>query len=183
MVRYVILGMALLLSGPAVAGTGIDSLDLWGEYGLNQAERLYLASADDRVAMGGGGGEAPAQASEYKPRWFTKNKVHQYLGIGSIAAAGLTLLAPKEDEPSAHHSLGEAAAGLGVAAVLTGLIFHWEDIQLSNGLRDPDNLHATLTTLGTLGYLGAVSDAPESGHGGLGAFGAISMAVGIKMTW
>lgn len=107
--------------------------------------------------------------------------MHKYLGIGSLAAAGLTLLMPKEED-GAHEALGKTAAALGTLAVITGITFHWDDLNFSNGIKDPDVLHATLTTLGTLGYLAAVSAAPDA-HAGAGGVGAISMAVGIKMVW
>jgi len=45
---------------------------------------------------------------------------------------------PKEEDP--HEALGQAAVALGVGAVITGLIFHWDEINISNGFSDPDNL-------------------------------------------
>jgi hypothetical protein len=127
-----------------------------------------------------------------KTRWFTANKLHKYLGIGSIAAAGLTVLASGEAEGGegggkvdggVHEDLANLAAGLGGAAILTGLLFHWDDITLANGFSDPDNLHMILTTLGTLGYAKAIDAAPGEGHSGYGMFGAASMLLGIKMVW
>jgi len=118
----------------------------------------------------------------YRPRTFTGNKIHKYLGIGSMVAALLSAISPKEHD-GAHEYLADAAAGLGVGAVLTGVVFHGEEIELKNGFSDLDNLHALLTTVGTLGYILAVDEGGESGHAGLGAGGAISMLIGIKMTW
>ena len=154
-----------------------------GDYSLpenwdqGQSEPLILASADDSGApMIGSVAQEP-----FKERMITANKIHKYLGIGSLGAAALTLIAPKEED-GAHEALGRTAAALGTAAVITGLTFHWDDIKLSNGFSDPDNLHMALTTLGTLGFLAAVSEAPEP-HGGVGGLGAVSMAIGIKMVW
>jgi hypothetical protein len=130
--------------------------------------------------------------SPYRERWITGNKLHKYLGIGSIASAGLTLLTvgqANEGENGGkadggiHETFARTATALGGAAVLTGLLFHWDDIKLSNGFSDPDNLHMLLTTLGTLGYAEAVNRAPGDGHSGYGSAGAVSMALGIKMVW
>lgn len=131
------------------------------------------------------------KSDQYKSRWLTANKVHKYLGIGSIGAAGLTLLTidSADDEGGnnkdggIHETFARTATALGQAAVLTGLIFHWDDIKLSNGISDPDNLHLLLTTLGTLGYTKAVDQAPDESHSGYGSFGAASMLLGIKMVW
>ena len=151
---------------------------------------LQLASAAD-TRMTTTGDAAPVVAP-YKARWLTANKVHKYLGIGSIAAAGLTVLASGEAnggegggkvDGGIHEELANLAAGLGGAAILTGLLFHWDDITLANGFSDPDNLHMLLTTLGTLGYVKAIDVAPGDGHSGYGMFGAASMVLGIKMVW
>lgn len=146
---------------------------------------LQLASAADGMSSSSAD-RADSGSRPYHERWLTANKVHKYLGIGSISAAGLTLLASGEAEGTdggTHGQLAKLAAGLGGAAVLTGLIFHWDDISLANGFSDPDNLHMLLTTLGTLGYAKAVDLAPDEGHSGYGSFGAASMALGIKMVW
>lgn len=179
---WMIVVLSLCGSAPALAQDDLLSTgSVWGGYALDSNATLYLASAE-------GSDKASASAmtkeprAEYEKRLFTANNIHKYLGVGSIAAAGATLLAPKEED-GAHEALARTAAGLGVAAVITGLIFHWDDFDLSDGMGDPDNLHVMLTTAGTLGYLMAVSEAPDSGHAGFGAGGAIAMAVGIKMNW
>jgi hypothetical protein len=167
---------------PAFAQDALVTGSLWGDYALDNSATLYLASAEGDAKANPAAATTKSDKPAYEERYFTANTVHKYLGIGSIAAAGATLLAPKEED-GAHEALARTAAGLGVAAVITGLLFHWDDFDLSNGVSDPDNLHATLTTLGTLGYLVAVSEAPDSGHAGFGGVGAIAMAVGIKMNW
>lgn len=175
-----VLGTAFASS--AFAQDGADRLNLTLP---GQSYRTDLLLAQNEVAGGAGSRQSPVPLGETpaKDRIFTTNKLHQYLGIGSIALAGLTILAPKEDGDSLHHELGQGAAVLGGAAVASGLIFHWEDFDLRKGFRDPDNLHMLLTTLGTLGYALAVSDAPESDHAAYGAIGAASMLMGIKLVW
>ena len=179
---------ALLLCGgvPAYAQDELLTGSLWGDYALDHSATLYLASAETGAEGDGKAGSGSSITKEAKPvyeeRLFTANNVHKYLGIGSIAAAAGTLITPKEED-GAHEALARTAAGLGVAAVVTGLIFHWDDFDLSDGVSDPDNLHVMLTTAGTLGYLAAVSEAPDEGHAGFGGAGAVAMAIGIKVNW
>ncbi len=185
MLRYLLLPMiALIINAPVRADNTADTAITGVNYATLYGDRFQLAAVDDTSD------ETPdarhdKESEDDKPlfeeRWFTANKLHKYLGIGSIGAAALTLLAPKQ-ENGAHELLGRTAAALGVGAVATGLTFHWEDLDLSEGFRNPDNIHMLLTTLGTLGFLYAVSKAPDP-HGGVGAASAIGMLVGIKMTW
>jgi len=125
--------------------------------------------------------------------WFTANKIHKYLGLGSLGLATLAILAPKPDdehksngessEGGVHHDLAVAATALGAAAVATGFVFHYKDLDLSRGFRDPDNLHMLLGTVAELAFLAAVNKAPAGGHAGIGALGAVAMATAIKIEW
>ena len=174
MIKKCALALTLCCSQAAVANDYFSLPDQWN---LNASEPLMLASADDsRMTT-----MATDTTNMYEERLITANKLHKYLGIGSLGAAILTGAMPKEED-GAHEAFGKTAAALGIGAVITGLIFHWEDIDLGNGFGDPDNLHLALTTLGTLGMASAVSEAP-AGHAGPGGVGAISMAIGIKMIW
>ena len=188
MLRY--WSLIYLLLFPAVAVMAQEGMPIDGENIIATASPLtglQLASAAD--GMAGSSAERSENAGQsYKSRWLTANKLHKYLGLGSIGAAGLTVLTAGDDEggngdSGIHHRLAYTALGLGAAAVLTGLIFHWDDINLTNGFSDPDNLHMLLTTLGTLGYARAVDLAPGDGHSGYGSSGALSMLLGIKMVW
>jgi len=174
MIKKCVLAVTLCCSQAAVANDYFSLPDQWNS---NTAEPLMLASADD----GGMTNLATETNNIYEERLVTANKLHKYLGIGSLGAAILTGISPKEED-GPHEAFGKTAAALGIGAVITGLLFHWEDIDLSNGFSDPDNLHLALTTLGTLGMASAVSEAP-AGHAGPGVGGAISMAIGIKMIW
>lgn len=142
---------------------------------------VFLAAADQPTEPAMANMEATPE-SEYKDRIFTGNKVHKYLGIGSIGAAILTLLAPKEED-SAHEYLAITSAALGLGAVGTGLAYHYEDISMSGGFKDPDNLHALWAGLGAVGIAMAAGTGPDVPHATYGALGAISMMIGIKYTW
>ncbi len=179
---WMIVALSLCSTAPAFAQDDLATGSLWGDYALDNSSTLYLASAEGDAKASTTSTINKTEKPAYEERYFTANNIHKYLGIGSIAAAAGTLLAPKE-ENGAHEMLARTAAGLGVAAVVTGLLFHWDDFDLGDGVKDPDNLHVMLTTAGTLGYLAAVSAAPDSGHAGFGGIGAIAMAIGIKMNW
>ena len=118
----------------------------------------------------------------FEEPWLTGSKVHEYLGLGALALVGLTVISPKE-EGGAHEHFAKAATVLAAAAATTGLIYHWDDFDFSDGFTDPDNMHMMLGALGTLAMVYAVSKAPDSGHAGAGILGGVAMGVAIKMTW
>ena len=113
---------------------------------------------------------------------FTGNKMHQYLGLGALALVALAAISPKEED-GAHEYLATGSAVLASAAVTTGFIYHWDDVDINDGLGDPDNMHRMLAGLGTLAMIAAVSQAPGGGHAGLGAVGGMAMGAAIKITW
>lgn len=123
-----------------------------------------------------------AEQALFKESLFTQDKAHQYLGIGALGLLALAVASPKE-EGGAHEYFATGSAFLASAAVTSGLIFHWEDFDFSDGFSDPDNLHVLLAGLGTLAMIAAVSQAPESGHAGLGAAGGVLMISAVKITW
>lgn len=151
---------------------------------------VQAPSPADALATGGsaptltGGSKGAARnkdaAEPVDAPWYGRNNVHKYLGLGSLAAAALTIVAPKK-EGGAHERFAAAAAVLGVAAVGTGFYAHGRDIDFT--WSDPDTKHALFGTLGTLGFLLAVAKGGEGGHAAAGALGAVSMAVAIKYTW
>lgn len=188
--RYVIVALVIACGwSPACAqSSGTDFQELAPATGT-PAERLHLSNADG--ATGQAGGTAGDRARSHD-RWFTLNKAHQYLGIGSLALVGAAVLAsPEEDEGGAgqdaggglHHNLAVAATALGAGAVATGLLFHWDDLDFRHPFRDPDTLHALFGGLGELGFVLAVNAAPAGGHAGAGVLGALSMALAIKLAW
>lgn len=179
------LAFASVLLLTSISSQADENLDLFLTQSDGTSSRLVISSA--ALSTAAVSGHAQPQSSdierEFETRWFTANKVHQYLGIGSLLAAVGAGIAPKEEGDSLHHNLGEAAAILGGLAVGTGVAFHYEDLSLKGGVKDPDNLHALLTTLGAIGFAIAVGDAPEGGHAGMGIAGAVVMLGGIKVNW
>lgn len=148
----------------------------------NQSDSiLFLAAANEQSSMAMAGSEENA-ASEYEDRLFTGNKMHKYLGIGSVGAAILTLLAPKEED-GAHENFAILSALLGAGAVATGLGYHYEEIGIEGGLKDPDNQHALWAGLGALGIAYAAAEGPDSGHSGFGSLGGIAMMIGVRYAW
>ena len=131
------------------------------------------------------GTEKSGEAGRHNARddelpWYSKNRMHKYLGLGSMGLALATLAAPKE-RGGAHENLAKGAAFLGGAAVANGIYAHWDDMEFD--WDDPDTRHAIFGALGTLGYLLAVSKDGEGGHAALGGLGAVSMAYAIKISW
>ena len=157
------LSLALALTGGAASAADAGSSGPWRE-GSPRADAARPAAVQQKT-------EAPM---------FGRNNVHKYLGLGSIGAAALTLVAPKE-EGGAHEKLAEAALALGAAAVATGFYAHSDD--LSWEWSNPDTRHATYGALGVLGYLLAVAKGGEGGHAAAGALGAVAMVTAIKITW
>jgi len=160
---------------------------------LSTVEYLRLAAAEPTDTMAkesattktdtvSESSETDKNDMEYKDRWLTANKIHKWLGIGSLALAVASAIAPKEED-GAHHELAQGAAALGGLAVATGLIFHYDDLSATHFFSNPDNWHAILTTLGAIGYAIAVDQGGETGHAEAGVAGMVFMIGGIKMTW
>jgi len=137
------------------------------------------SSKSDAVSEGSG---TDKNDMEYENRWLTANKVHKWLGIGSLALAVASVIAPKEED-GLHHELAQGAAALGGLAAVTGLFFHYDDLSATHFFSNPDNWHAILATLGAVGYALAVDNGGESGHAEAGVAGMVFMIGGIKMTW
>jgi hypothetical protein len=171
LLKYLLLGSALLISPLTVQAQGVNSIMIADNSKIEMKQSVTLLNST---------GEQK-QSVLLEPQ-FTANKLHKYLGIGSIGLAVLTVISPKEED-GPHEYFAQGAALLGGAAVASGLTIHLDDINLDAGWRDPDNQHALLAALGTLGFILAVSQAPSESHAGAGAFGFAAMALGIKLTW
>lgn len=192
MLKEFICWAALLCAAVSACAQGVGTLPERGKIGgLRPYTPLRLASAVTADVTADGDTAANSGSTE-EESWFTSNKVHEYLGLGSLLLAGAAIVAPKEggegsasgdSNSGAHHNLATGAAVLGAGAVLTGVAFHFDDLEFSRGLRDPDNLHALLATIGALGFAMAVSEAPDDSHAAYGIVGAVSMAAAIKITW
>ena len=159
------------------------------------AAPLWLAANGSEMNVSGGSGKQKGQWSE---PMFTGNKFHEYMGIGSLLLAGLTVVTAPDSEGSTgqapsgkdlHQALAYGATALGVGAVITGFTYHFDDISWDNGFTDPDNLHMLLGLLGAAGYAAAVADRPKSpnwssgSHASYGIIGAVSMIGAIKLEW
>ena len=173
------------LAGPWDDGRGPDGP--WAEQSLRRhgfdATRLWAQASEpggDRVAPARSGSATRSPEVIEPAPWYGANNIHKYLGLGSIALAGLTLISPKEED-GPHEYFARGAAALGVAAVATGLYAHWDDIDAS--WSNPDTQHALLGALGALGILAAVAKGGKGDHAAYGGVGAASMLVAIKLTW
>lgn len=186
MVKRFWIALGMLLFASNVHAETVLNLSL-NEQALYQPSREYLQlAANDMTSPAAS--SATVEEEPFRESWFTANKFHQYLGIGSFVLGSVAALLPKpdedeDDESSAHHQTAIAAAVLGGTAVATGLVFHYKDLNFRKFYKDPDSLHAILATLGTVGFFAALSTAPDDTHATAGIAGLASMAVAIKITW
>lgn len=136
---------------------------------------------------------AASQQPEFEPPMFSGSNAHKFLGLGTLALVAATALtAPEEDEggtstksrtQGTHQSLGRLTAAMAAATVTTGLLAHWDDFHLEDGITDPDNLHVLLGMVGAALMLNTVSKAPGNGHPATGIAGGVAMGAAIKLTW
>lgn len=165
-----------------------------------QSVKSYLlASNEDDALLGGEGMSTDATSAKFQPPWISGRKAHQYLGLGTVALAGLTMLAapgeeegasqqqPRQTSGTTHTRLARATAAMAIATVMTGLIYHWGDIHWEDPFTDPDKMHARLAAAGALLMLYAVEKSAHStvptSHAGIAELGAVSMLLAIKLTW
>ena len=200
--RNIAAGVCLAaLSGIACAADAVKEVaipSLASPY-TNGSKSYMLALNDAAVAPKQTSVAAPvAQPAEFEPSMFSGSKVHQYLGLGTLALVAATVVAPKPPEvedraptqaeldaqdSSTHAKLARAAGAMAAATVASGLLTHWDDFHMEDGWTDPDNMHVLLGTAGALAMLYAVSKAPGGGHAGAGMAGGAAMVVAVKLTW
>jgi hypothetical protein len=167
---------------------------------IKDYESFKLAANDQETLVKKSSSAAPeVKKSEFEPSWLTGSKVHQYLGLATIAGAALTALtAPDDGEHKSaqsgprqtngtHAHLAKATVALAAATVITGVLVHWDDIHLEDGIRDPDNLHVIFGVTGAALMAYAVNKSKNSAvpvsHAGIAELGALGMVVAIKLTW
>lgn len=178
--------LCLGLASTAIADEASNGALLLGPWSANapqQAQLGLLAQAASRAEVMPAGGKTPrpdTAGEAPEAPWYGRNNMHKYLGLGSLGAAALTMIAPKT-EGGAHEFFANAAAALGGAAIATGAYAHWGDLDFT--WDDPDTKHALFGVLGTLGFLAAVAKGGESGHAAAGSLGALSMIAAIKYEW
>ena len=167
----------------ALLGAPLTQADEWQPF--SSADAFTLAALDnDSTASSESSRKVKLnfEQSDFQEPWWSGPKAHQYFGLASLALVGLAAISPKE-EGGPHEYFATASAITAGAAVGSGLVYHWDDFDFSNGFSDPDNLHVLLAGLGALGMMYAVSQAPEVPHAAVGAMGGIAMGVAIKITW
>lgn len=191
------------LSGTAYAQDAAFDLPMTSSAYVKDYESFKLAANDEPAASVKKSGSAAPEIrkSEFEPATFSGSNAHKYLGLGTIVFAGLTGAAAPDDNEcetagcvqqpretnGTHAKLARATVALAAATVVTGLVAHWDDFHLEDGITDPDNLHALLGTAGMLTMAYAVSKAADpynsNGHAGKAIAGAVMMAAAIKITW
>ena len=135
----------------------------------------------------------------YKEPLFSANKFHKYMGIGAVIMGGVTALSAPDNENEGtidkqntntdfHETSAYIATSMAVLATASGFLFHFDDLSLTNGITDIDNLHMALGLLGTIGYIRAVATSPDDGgdggsHSTAGILGGASMLLAIKLEW
>src|ERR1019366_2727649 len=161
-------------------------------YTRNLNFQSCLLAANEAEAVRGQAGVTPVTpAAEFQPPLMSGRKAHEYLGLGTLALFGLTALTAPGGERNntnppttgTHQSLGRATAAMAAATVMTGLIYHWDDIHWEDPFTDPDKMHARLGAAGALLMLYAVSVAPAHVHSSAGIAGGAAMVVAVKLTW
>ncbi|MEW5903086.1 MAG: hypothetical protein AB1722_01900 [Pseudomonadota bacterium] len=203
--RYrIALAGAVLLAWSGLAAAQEAPLDLTtpAQAYAQHAMPLVLA-ANDSVVTREAAPAVTAPQEPFEPATFSGSNAHMVLGLSTIVAAVATAATapgegcehncppvsqqPPRETNGTHAKLAKATVALATAAVVTGLIYHWDDFSFEDGLTDPDNLHVILGVTGAalMAYATAKSAASSTpvSHAGIAEMGALGMAVAIKLTW
>jgi hypothetical protein len=188
------------LSGTAFAQDAAFEFPSASSAYVKDYESFKLAANEQETLVKKQNSAAPeVKQSEFKPSWLTGSKVHQYLGLGTIVAAGLTAMAAPEgcehncsantprETNGTHAKLAKATVAMAAATIVTGVMVHWDDIHLADGFVDPDNLHVMVGVTGAALMAYAVNKSKNSAtpvsHAGIAELGALAMVAAIKITW
>ena len=192
------------LSGTAFAQDSAFDLPLTSGTYVKDFDSFKLAANDsNNVVIKKSNSAAPeVKKTDFEEPFFTGSNAHKYLGMATIVGAALTALtAPGEGceancaavaaQPrqtnGTHAKLAKATVAMAYATIATGLIAHWDDFHLEDGITDPDNVHALLGVSGALLMAAAVNKSAAStvqvSHAAQAELGAILMVVAIKLTW
>lgn len=190
------------LSGTAFAQDAAFELPRVSDAYIKDYDSFKLAANDQDVSGSKAGSASVVKNSTFEPPLITGAKVHQYLGLGTIVLAGMTALtAPGEgcetncaavaQQPrqtnGTHAKLAKATVAMAGAAIITGLITHWDDFHVADGIADPDNQHILLGVTGAAMMAYAVNKSKNSAvpvsHAGIAELGALLMVAAIKITW
>jgi hypothetical protein len=185
-----------VLAGAASADTNSLNLTLPViNFDSQQSKSFLLANNDSEVISIKSNITGAPKSAEFEPKLFSGRKLHQYLGVGTVALAGMTFMthihpvgnAPR-DVNGTHAELGKATALMALATVASGLIVHWDDFNFEDGWKDPDNQHVVLGVTGAALMAFAVNKSMnvsngQVNHAGFAELGALSMVVAVKLTW
>jgi len=190
---FAIAGLCLsLFSASGYAADSTLDLTLASDSYSIQKAKLFMLTANDVGVVNEKGNAAPAA---FEPKLFSGSNIHEFLGISTVALAGLTFASHfhtngfgARNVNGTHGSLGKATGIMALATVASGLITHWDDFSVEDGWTDPDNLHVYLAATGAalMAYAIANSATQTTGrvdHAGMAELGAFGMLVAIKLTW
>jgi hypothetical protein len=161
-----------------------------------------MLALNETAAAGAGAPQSNSATLNFEPPLFTSSNAHKFLGLGTVLFAGLTALAapeegcehncppnppPRQTSGTTHTRLARTTAVLAVATLTSGLLAHWDDFYVEDGITDPDNQHVMLGTTGALMMLYAIhksaNSSTQTSHAGIAELGGVAMAVAIKLTW
>lgn len=194
--------IVLLAMASAVQAQDLD-LNLPAQAYVQNAGSFMLAANEADVLVKKESTTVVAAPKEpYEPPLLSGSNTHLALGLATIVAAGLTgMTAPGEgcesncgptpvarDVNGTHAKLAYATVALASATIASGLITHWDDFHLEDGITDPDNLHVLLGVTGAAMMAVATANSAkvktgQASHAGLAMAGAAGMIVAIKLTW
>ncbi len=200
-----VLAGAVMLAWTGLAGAQEAALDLStpAQTYAQRAMPMMLAANDSMVTTETSSNIVKPTQEAFEPSLFSGSNAHLALGLSTIAAAVLTAATapgegceqncpppsqlPPRETNGTHAKLAKATVALAAATIATGLIYHWNDFHLEDGLTDPDNLHVLLGVTGAALMAYAVNKSANSAtpvsHAGIAEMGALGMAVAIKITW
>ena len=194
--------IALLAIAGVAQAQDID-LNLPAQTYVQNAGSFMLAANEADVMVKKEATTVAATPKEpYEPPLWSGSNAHMALGLATIMAAGLTgMTAPEEgcesncgptpvarDVNGTHAQLAKLTVALAAATIASGLLTHWDDFHLEDGLTDPDNLHVLLGVTGAVMMAVATANSAKvttgtASHAGLAMAGAAGMVVAIKLTW
>lgn len=192
------LGVALLAVAGAAQAQDLDLNLPAQQYVQNAGSFMLAANEADVLVKKEATTVAAAPKEPYEPPLLSGSNAHLALGLATIVAAGLTgMTAPEENEGcvgcardvnGTHAKLAYTTVALATATIASGLVTHWDDFHLEDGITDPDNLHVLLGVTGAALMAVATANSAKvktgtASHAGLAMAGAAGMIVAIKLTW
>ncbi len=198
-IKGALAAMLLWAGGAGAQETTLDTATPAQVYALHAQPLLLAASEQVAAPEQAVAPVQPAQPS-FEPPLVSGSNIHLVLGLSTIAAAAATAATapegcehncpnppPPRETNGTHAKLAKTTIALAAATIASGLVTHWDDFALADGLTDPDNLHVLFGITGAALMAYAVNKSANStsqvSHAGIAELGALGMLVGIKMTW